>query len=321
VTFLADRVTNVPVSFRQLRMKDAEGGLQEGVVGANDLKIVQRAAGANQSVDFSVGAATSRSTAAPARGSRTSTTTPSRTSRSRQQRDEPAHRPGDRPLQRHEHPGGHGRQHADPGDPDWHRDRWRDARQPHRRRRSAERLPAPRGHPRPGDVDERDDGEHPGPAAVGARTSVTLPGVVAPGSELDTTNWKCRMECSGAPLRLSFGAASLTVLVGNTASVRFWMDGADVPNAVGIVNIVNNTTANLVEDATMAPDRPGRGHTSSRRRPVSGRYRESVGETFVVEEIVRRTRAIRSGRPPAAREAPAIAPLRRAERVDVRAST
>jgi hypothetical protein len=56
VTFLADRVTNVPVSFRQLRMKDAEGALQEGVVGANDLKIVQRAAGANQSVDFSVGA-------------------------------------------------------------------------------------------------------------------------------------------------------------------------------------------------------------------------------------------------------------------------
>jgi hypothetical protein len=57
VTFIADRVTNVPVPFRQLRMKDAEGVLQEGVVGATDLKIVQRAAGADQSVDFSVGAA------------------------------------------------------------------------------------------------------------------------------------------------------------------------------------------------------------------------------------------------------------------------
>jgi hypothetical protein len=52
----ADRVTNVPVPFRQLRMKDAEGALQEGVVGAGDLKVSQRAAGANPSVDVAVGA-------------------------------------------------------------------------------------------------------------------------------------------------------------------------------------------------------------------------------------------------------------------------
>jgi hypothetical protein len=99
------------------------------------------------------------------------------------------------------------------------------------------------------------------------------------------------MECSGAPLRLSFGAASLTVLVGNTASVRFWMDGADVPNAVGIVNIVNNTTANLVEDATMATTIvPAAGsHVLS----VAGQYQAGTASpsvspsTFVVEEIVR----------------------------------
>lgn len=52
----ADRVTNVPVPFRQLRMKDAEGALQEGVIGAGDLKVAQRGAGANMSIDIAAGA-------------------------------------------------------------------------------------------------------------------------------------------------------------------------------------------------------------------------------------------------------------------------
>jgi hypothetical protein len=56
MTLFGDRVTGQPVPFQRLRMKDAEGALQEGVVGATDLKVSQRGAGANMSVDVAAGA-------------------------------------------------------------------------------------------------------------------------------------------------------------------------------------------------------------------------------------------------------------------------
>lgn len=57
MTWLGDFVTTQTVSFARMRklLLDIGGGLQEGVVGAGDLKVSQRGAGANMSVDVAAG--------------------------------------------------------------------------------------------------------------------------------------------------------------------------------------------------------------------------------------------------------------------------
>lgn len=57
MTLTGDFVTGQTVSFQRMRALMAETALQEGVVGATDLQVIQRAAGANQSVDVGAGAA------------------------------------------------------------------------------------------------------------------------------------------------------------------------------------------------------------------------------------------------------------------------
>lgn len=51
----ADFVTNKPTPFAALRYADFQGALQEGVVGAGDLMVTQRGAGANMTVDVAAG--------------------------------------------------------------------------------------------------------------------------------------------------------------------------------------------------------------------------------------------------------------------------
>jgi hypothetical protein len=55
MTLVADFNSSVNVPFQRMRQMLFDGALQEGVVGANDLKVVQRGAGANQSVDVGTG--------------------------------------------------------------------------------------------------------------------------------------------------------------------------------------------------------------------------------------------------------------------------
>lgn len=59
MTLVADFNSSVNVPFQRMRqlLLEQGGGIQEGVVGANDLKVAQRGAGANMSVDVSAGAA------------------------------------------------------------------------------------------------------------------------------------------------------------------------------------------------------------------------------------------------------------------------
>lgn len=59
MTLIADWNINNPVTYARMRatMLESGGGLQEGVIGANDLKVAQRGAGANMSVDVPTGAA------------------------------------------------------------------------------------------------------------------------------------------------------------------------------------------------------------------------------------------------------------------------
>jgi hypothetical protein len=59
MTLFGDFVTGQTLSFQRMRalLLEGGGGLQEGVVGANDLKVAQRGAGANMSVDIPAGAA------------------------------------------------------------------------------------------------------------------------------------------------------------------------------------------------------------------------------------------------------------------------
>lgn len=131
-----------------------------------------------------------------------------------------------------------------------------------------------------------------GACVFGVRsTSVALPGVVSPGSELDTTNWKFRVECSGVPVRLSLGPAAFTVLAGNVATVRFWMDGADLANSQGIQSNTNNTAVNLLEDGSFSVVfTPAAG---SHLMSVAGQYQSggatpTIGPaTFTVEELIR----------------------------------
>jgi hypothetical protein len=51
MTLYADRTTNQPVPFHRLRKKDFAGPLQAGVLTATDFKVAQRSAGINMSVD------------------------------------------------------------------------------------------------------------------------------------------------------------------------------------------------------------------------------------------------------------------------------
>src|SRR4051795_6181621 len=55
MTLVADFNRAVGVPFQRMRQLLLDQGLQEGVVGATDLKVVQRGAGANQSVDVGTG--------------------------------------------------------------------------------------------------------------------------------------------------------------------------------------------------------------------------------------------------------------------------
>lgn len=55
MTLIADFNSSVNVPFQRMRQMLLDGALQAGVVGANDFKVVQRGAGANQSVDVGVG--------------------------------------------------------------------------------------------------------------------------------------------------------------------------------------------------------------------------------------------------------------------------
>jgi len=55
MTLVADFNSSVNVPFQRMRQQQLDGALQEGVVGATDLKVVQRGAGANQSVDVGTG--------------------------------------------------------------------------------------------------------------------------------------------------------------------------------------------------------------------------------------------------------------------------
>jgi hypothetical protein len=55
MTLVADFNSSVNVPFQRMRQALLDGALQEGVVGANDFKVVQRGAGANQSVDVGTG--------------------------------------------------------------------------------------------------------------------------------------------------------------------------------------------------------------------------------------------------------------------------
>lgn len=55
MTLVADFNSSVNVPFQRMRQMLFDGAMQEGVVGANDLKVVQRGAGANQSVDVGTG--------------------------------------------------------------------------------------------------------------------------------------------------------------------------------------------------------------------------------------------------------------------------
>lgn len=59
MTLYGDFVTGQTVPFQRMRqlLLDQGGGIQEGVVGANDLKVAQRGAGANMSVDVAAGMA------------------------------------------------------------------------------------------------------------------------------------------------------------------------------------------------------------------------------------------------------------------------
>jgi hypothetical protein len=55
MTLVADWNASVNVPFQRMRQQLLDGALQEGVVGASDLMVVQRAAGVNQSVDVGTG--------------------------------------------------------------------------------------------------------------------------------------------------------------------------------------------------------------------------------------------------------------------------
>jgi len=55
MTLIPDWNLNNPVTYARMRQTMLDGALQEGVVGATDLKVVQRGAGANQSVDVGAG--------------------------------------------------------------------------------------------------------------------------------------------------------------------------------------------------------------------------------------------------------------------------
>src|SRR4051795_3695859 len=59
MTLVADFNSSVSVPFQRMRqlLFEQGGGIQEGVVGATDLKVAQRGAGANMSVDVPAGAA------------------------------------------------------------------------------------------------------------------------------------------------------------------------------------------------------------------------------------------------------------------------
>ena len=55
MTFYADYITSSPQTFQRDRQLLLDQGIQEGVVGIGDLKVAQRAAGANMSVDIAPG--------------------------------------------------------------------------------------------------------------------------------------------------------------------------------------------------------------------------------------------------------------------------
>jgi hypothetical protein len=55
MTLVADWNSSVNVPFQRMRQQLLDGALQEGVIGASDLMVVQRGAGANQSVDVGAG--------------------------------------------------------------------------------------------------------------------------------------------------------------------------------------------------------------------------------------------------------------------------
>lgn len=57
MTLTSAYTTGIPVPFQRNRRLLQDEGVQEGVVGANDLKVAQRAAGANMSVDVAAGSA------------------------------------------------------------------------------------------------------------------------------------------------------------------------------------------------------------------------------------------------------------------------
>jgi hypothetical protein len=55
MTLVADWNSSINVPFQRMRQMQIDGALQEGVVGASDLMVVQRGAGVNQSVDVGTG--------------------------------------------------------------------------------------------------------------------------------------------------------------------------------------------------------------------------------------------------------------------------
>jgi hypothetical protein len=174
VTFFArlhsDRATSPFQRMRAAARSTSGGGLQEGVIGANDLKVSSAAPARTMSVDVAVGAAWVQIDTGTRNGLshvyndavanvavNASNATNPRIDQIIVRSTTRASRPARAATRRRS------RYLTGTATAGATLDNRTGAAA------AAERLPAPRGHPRPGDVDERDDGEHPGPAAVGAR--------------------------------------------------------------------------------------------------------------------------------------------------------
>jgi hypothetical protein len=302
MTFIADRVTNVPVPFRQLRMKDAEGALQEGVVGATDLKVVQRAAGADQSVDFSIGAAWIRIDSGTRNGlvhvyndavanvaaTAANGTNPRVDIAVVRYNDSsiPAGTGGNTPTPEIlQGAATAGAQVITPGAAGY--------------RAGAPALPndcmlvadilrptATNPITTANIVDRR-------PWARGAFILGVKPGAVAipitTAAELDTAVWKVRIEASGVPLRLALSPAQLTLVSANSVTLTFWQDGSPITTATQ--QITNNTTATNVWNAawSVVVVPPAGSHLYSVAAVYTGgASAPTIAQgTFVVEEIVR----------------------------------
>lgn len=249
MTFLADRVTNVPVPFRQLRMKDAEGTLQEGVVGANDLKIVQRGAGANQSVDFSVGAghiqidSGTRSGLVHFYNDAVANVAVTASNATNPRIDQAIVRYNDTSI-----PAGTGGNTPTPeilagtatagATLD---NRTGAAALPNDCLRLADILvPATSTSVVTANIRDRRPWAR-GAFMANSRGAVTLP--ITTNAELDTTNWKQRIECNSiSAIRLGLFPAAATLIAGNAATLQFWFDGAPLSTQ----SATNNTASNLI---------------------------------------------------------------------------